>query len=219
MSAQYEILGFPDDDCWYEPTVIEGVRNRFIFRPELGGAVACWIEQTIKLGLAQTGRLSYNAWRQFRGGQASSISLFFRRELFNMLGGFDDRLGVGRWYGAGEETDFLLRALAANVQLEHAPEIRVHHNFSTEQHGDWPTICRNARNRARGAGAIYAKHRLNIYIVIRGLLSPFILPILKLYRPKYVLQGWFIAEGRLEGFMRWKLKEKNATKVNSENCR
>ncbi len=207
-AARYEILAFPDDDCWYEPTVIESVRNRFNSAPKLDGVVARWVEQADGLGRTQaSGQLSLSAWRRFRGGEGSSISLFFRLELFNALGGFDERLGIGRWYGSGEETDFLLRALTSGARLDYAPEARVRHYFSTKQHGDWRTTCRNIRNRARGTGAIYAKHRLDPYVVIRGCSAPFLLLLLKLRSPRYVVQGWFMIVGRLEGLIRWKLRE------------
>lgn len=206
--ARYELLAFPDDDCWYERTVIESVRNRFNSAPEVSGVVARWVEQADEMGYAQaSGQLSLSAWRRFRGGQGSSISLFFRRELFNALGGFDERLGIGRWYGSAEDTDFLLRALASGARFDHAPEARIHHYFSTEEQGDWRTICRHIRNRARGTGAIYAKHRLDPYVVIRGCSAPFLLLLLKLCSPRYIIRGWFMIVGRLEGFIRWKLKE------------
>jgi GT2 family glycosyltransferase len=202
-------LAFPDDDCWYEPNVIETIRNRFISEPELGGLVARWEEQAEALGRPSvTGQLSLNAWRQFRGGEASSIALFFRHDLFDALGGFDERLGVGRWYGAGEETDFLLRALMSGVRLDHAPEARVHHLFSTEQHGDWRITCRSTRSRARGTGAIYAKHRLGSYVVIRGCSAPILRAVLKLRSPRELARSWFMVIGRLEGFIRWKWAEK-----------
>lgn len=207
--ARYEILAFPDDDCWYESTVIEHICNHFDSAPETGGVVARWVEQAEGLGRTEaSGQLSLRAWRRFRGGEGSSISLFFRRKLFDALGGFDERLGIGRWYGSGEETDFLLRALASGARLDYAPGARVHHHFSTEQSGDWRTICRNIRNRARGTGAIYAKHQLDSYVVIRGCSAPFLWLLLKLRSPKYVVRSWCLVIGRVEGFVRWKLQEK-----------
>ncbi len=207
--ARHEILAFPDDDCWYETNVIENVRNRFVAEPQLGGVVARWEEQAKGLGREDlSGQLSLHAWRRFRGGEASSIALFFRRELFEALGGFDERLGVGRWYGAGEETDFLLRALTFGARFDHAPEARVHHRFSTKQHGDWRAMCRNIRNRARGTGALYAKQRLDSYVVIRGCSAPLLLALLKRRSPGDLARSWFMVIGRLEGFIRWKLTEK-----------
>jgi glycosyltransferase involved in cell wall biosynthesis len=215
--ARYEILAFPDDDCWYESTVIGHVRNRFISEPELGGVVARWEEQAKGLGRPPfTGQLSLHEWRRFRGGEASSIALFFRRELFNELGGFDERLGVGRWYGAGEETDFLLRALASGVRLDHAPEARVHHRFSAERPGDWRIACRNIRRRARGTGAIYAKHQLDAYVIIRGCSAPLLRVLLKWRSFRNLAQSWFMVVGRLEGFIRWKLTENNFSKQASD---
>jgi GT2 family glycosyltransferase len=171
--------------------------------------VARWEEQARGLGREiLSGQLSTHAWRRFRGGEASSIALFFRREIFNALGGFDERLGVGRWYGAGEETDLLLRVLASGARCDHAPEARVHHHFSTELKHDWRTACRNVRLRARGTGAIYAKHRLDAFVIIRGCSAPLLKVLLKRKPLRYWMQSLVMMIGRLEGFVRWKLTEK-----------
>src|SRR5690348_15687235 len=60
--ARYDIVAFPDDDCWYEQSVIENVRNRFISDSQLGGVVARWEEQAAGLGRPpMSGQLSLNA--------------------------------------------------------------------------------------------------------------------------------------------------------------
>ncbi|SEK26524.1 glycosyltransferase family 2 protein [Nitrosovibrio tenuis] len=200
-----ELIGFPDDDCWYDPDTVAQILHAFSAKPELQGIVACWEEQMRGQEIKpQTGSLSLEAWRNFRGGDASSISLFFRRELFNQLGGFDERFGVGQWYGAAEETDFILRALASRAQLDHCPTARVHHLFSSSVHSTLPHHCLNARRRSRGTGGIYGKHDLPSWVILRGFFAPIYHAIL---RPEALRLGFSISLGRIEGYLRWKFRE------------
>lgn len=204
--ASGTLIGFPDDDCWYEPDTVEQIRTAFLATPELAGVIACWQEQSqTRQGNPAPGTLSLHAWRCFRGGDASSISLFFRRELFDRLGGFDERLGIGKWYGAAEETDFILRALASGARLDHCPAAKVHHLFPPVQQGSLTHFCQSARQRARGTGAIYAKHRLDNYVILRGWIAPLLVPLMRMQGMTAVARGAATILGRMEGFFCWKL--------------
>lgn len=202
--ASGDIIGLTDDDCWYHADAMGHIRAAFLRDPKLDGVVGQWVEQTQARGTdPATGFLSLAAWRRFRGGDASSITLFFRLSLFLRLGGFDERFGIGQWYGAAEETDFVLRALTAYARLQHLPSAHIHHHFGTRQTPISAVSCRNARARARGTGAIYAKHRLSGWVIARGLLGPIMTPLLRgQFSAAYI--GLFTALGRLEGFARWK---------------
>ena len=206
--ARHEILAFPDDDCWYEAQAIEQVRQAFEADADLKGAIGCWVEQAGAAASMQAYLLDYADWRQFRGGNASSISLFFNRALFQSLGGFDERFGVGQWYGAAEETDFVLRALATGARLQYCPAVRVHHAYAPRPTGSLGTLCRQARRRSRGTGAIYAKHRLSAYVVLRGLVAPVTTPLSRLAPPALLVRGLFTSLGRIEGYLRWTMKER-----------
>jgi GT2 family glycosyltransferase len=208
LHATGEVIGLTDDDCWYEPEAIAEIRKQLLFDQNLAGVVACWVEQAeAKNTLNTSGSLSLNDWRRFRGGDASSISLFFKKNLFARLGGFDERFGIGQWFGAAEETDFVLRVLADGASLAHCPKARVHHVFSSAPQGPWLTLARNARKRARGTGGIYAKHKLDTRIVIRGLIAPVFVPLMR-GKLSLAIRGGYISLGRLEGFFSWKRSER-----------
>lgn len=198
------VIGFPDDDCWYEPDVIKVVRENLSPNAGLGGVVACWVEQSsVRGSAAATGELALEQWRRFRGGDASSISLFFRKSLFDQLNGFDERFGIGKWYGAGEETDLVLRALALGARVAHCPAARVHHAFGKVGNEPIGHSIKNARRRARGTGALYAKHSLTIWVILRGLTAPSLKPVLQLAGVRAIAMGLATSLGRLEGFVRW----------------
>lgn len=204
--ASGEIIGLTDDDCWYEPEAVQNIRAAFLDNPTLDGAVAQWVEQSAaRPGGPASGLLSLQAWRCFRGGDASSITLFFKRSLFVRLGGFDERFGVGQWFGAAEETDFLLRALGSSARLAHCPQAKVHHHFGAAHTGPVLALAQSARKRARGTGGIYAKHHLSAWTVMRGFSAPLLLPLLR-GKLRAAAIGAFVSLGRLEGFLRWNLK-------------
>ena len=116
--AKGEVIAFPDDDCWYESETLARARAVFDGENAPDGIVARWAEQYDAHGSSGDNVLTESTWRNFRGGDASSITLFLRRDLFARIGGFDPRFGVGCWYGASEETDLILRALKEGMKLE-----------------------------------------------------------------------------------------------------
>ncbi len=203
-AAEGRWLGFPDDDCWYEPQTLERMLLRTLRRDRPAGVVGRWVEQDPPHA---PGALSWRRSSRFRDLPVSSITLFFRRELLQQLGGFDGRLGVGQWFGAGEETDIVLRALQAGALLTYEPDVQVHHRADRPRQAPTAALRRAAQLRARGAGALYAKHRLPAWVIARGLLSPLLMPAVRLFArdpaAPGLRQGLAIASGRLQGWLRW----------------
>jgi GT2 family glycosyltransferase len=204
--ASGEIVGLTDDDCWYEHEAIGAIRIAFQAPSKPDGIVAQWVEQSAaRIGGPASGTLALDAWRRFRGGDASSITLFLKRSLFERLGGFDERFGIGQWYGAAEETDFVLRALSSGAQLAYCPQAKVRHHFGDGHSAPLWVAVQNIRRRARGTGGIYAKHRLSFWTIFRGFSAPVVLPLMR-GRLRAATIGFFVSLGRLEGFLSWKLK-------------
>jgi glycosyltransferase involved in cell wall biosynthesis len=207
--ARGHVVAFPDDDCWYEPDVLAQVRQAMQADPSYGGIVCRWAELEDYLGIRRSREaLDFEAFRNFRGGRASSISLFFRRDIVEKVGRFDARLGVGAWYGASEETDLVMRILGSGTHLEYIPSIVVHHKFPPAAAGKLTLAgCRSNRRRARGIGALYAKHRLPGWVVFRGLVSPIVGALLSKSPFAGLVKGFYETLGRAEGLLRWKFKE------------
>lgn len=198
------VVGFPDDDCRYEQDVIQKIIRRFSDNEWISGGVACWVEQAIATGQSLTSPLLLAQWRQFRDTSGSSITLFFRRSILLCVGGFDRRLGVGCWYGAGEETDLVLRVLAEGGLIERIPEARVHHTFGNSESGALGKRFSRIRARSRGVGALYAKHRFDMSVVLRGMMGPL---FHALVGRQHVVTAIAACMGRLEGYMRWRIEE------------
>jgi glycosyltransferase involved in cell wall biosynthesis len=201
--SEGDYVAFPDDDCWYEPDTIERTIRAVNARPGIAGIVGQWVEQA-RGRERDCYRFSLMEWRNFRGGDAPSITLFLKRALVDELGGFDPRLGVGQWYGAGEETDLILRVLATGAEIWHEPSIKVHHHFAAIPTGELSALCRAARSRGRGVGAIYIKHRISWKIIARGFVAPVVVPILRGTTYSDWRRSVAMCLGRMEGFIGWR---------------
>lgn len=76
--AQGDWVGFPDDDCWYEPDALSNLLVASQQDTGLEGLIACWVEQAAAkvIPASLPSYLKLEDWRNFRGGDASSITLF-----------------------------------------------------------------------------------------------------------------------------------------------
>lgn len=194
--AKGEWVGFPDDDCWYEPDLLEQLKTSFACTNALTGCAARWEEMDEADDLPI--EITWQRSSIFRDRMMVSFMLFFNRKLFNAVGNFDSRLGVGQWFGAGEETDLVLRALCAGASMTFYPAARVHHPVKKL------IRLNDVRQRARGAGALYIKHNLSSWVVLRGLIAPVVRPLVKRTGFREILIGWAYTLGRWEGMLRWK---------------
>lgn len=204
-AADGKWVGFPDDDCWYDAGLLERVVERFALRGKPSGVVARWVEQDEQP--LSAGELTWKRSSAFRDIPVSSITLFCSRGLCDQLGGFDVRLGVGQWFGAGEETDFVLRALRLGALFTYEPSAQVHHAVSSAKPNATPQVRQAVRHRARGTGALYAKHRLPLRVIARGLIAPVLRPLLKGSFGADLALGCAVVLGRLDGMVGWRRRQ------------
>lgn len=202
--ARGKWIGFPDDDCWYDPRLLETLAARFACPDKPTGIIVRWVEQDEQP--MSPAALSWKRSRAFRDIAVSSITLFCQRALFREIGGFDSRLGVGQWFGAGEETDIALRALRAGAHFTYEPRGEVHHAAGSGAPDTSPQARKAARHRARGTGALYAKHKLPAWVIARGILAPLLRPLLKGALGGQLALGYATARGRIDGMLAWRRK-------------
>src|SRR5207248_2540166 len=91
-------------------------------------------------------------WRQ-----AVSYTIFLRRSAMETIGRLDEQLGVGassEWQ-AGEETDYLLRALSKGMRLYFDPSLHVIH---PRERGEIPARTMKAYGYGFGLGHVVKRH-------------------------------------------------------------
>lgn len=196
-----DIVAFPDDDCWYPPELLENVAQCF------GNS-----EMDIITGQSrdENNRHSQRIWpsRPHIANKVSiwklaiSYTVFMRIECVKQIGEFDESLGVGAvtaWQ-SGEETDYLIRALAHGYTIRYLPELKVFHPQKTEVFNA-ATIAR-AKAYGGGLGRVLKKHAYPGWFVVYMLLRPVggVLFSLLTLRTKKALYHLGVLQGRLKGW-------------------
>jgi hypothetical protein len=126
---------------------------------------------------------------------------------------------VGQWFGAGEETDIVLRALRAGARLIYEPGALVHHRVEKASVTHSRIMRHAATTRARGTGAMYAKHQLPLWVIARGLMSPVVKPLVRGQLGAELAHGAAIAQGRWQGWLRWwSLHGPDPTRLSSDRA-
>lgn len=123
------IVAFPDDDCWYPPDLLERVAGVFGGHPEWDGVTGRPIDSSFSRFHQTSGEIN----KQNVFLRSSSFTIFLRKAVIDAVGEFDVDLGLGSARGriAGEETDYLLRAMSAGFQLHFDSEFEIVHQQGT----------------------------------------------------------------------------------------
>lgn len=181
--VEEEIVAFPDDDCWYDPDTLEKVMLRFNLMPDTPVIFGNWVEK--KLPHKEHFVLRKD-WFQLNH-VASSITIFIKRDLFQLVGAFDTRFGVGQYIGAGEETDLIFRVFLNGQKIFYDPLITLHHNVNHNK-----LSLKQIRLRQRANGALYIKYKLPFYVLLRGFIAPW-------FKNLNAIKSFMVVLGRLEG--------------------
>jgi len=207
--AKGQYIAFPDDDCWYEPEAIEKAIHAFETR-NVDGLIAQWRESRCVSKNATDLVEKELEWKDiygFRTNGTSMITQFYKTSVVRAIGGFDKRMGLGCWYGGGEDTDMFFTVVRKGFKVVITPTVVVRHRFDTTPNPK-PDL-RNIRLRARGTGALYAKHHVPLWIIVRGFVSPLAHSILKLqFKHQRLAVAFAQTRGRVEGFFKWKFGQK-----------
>ena len=123
-----ELVAFPDDDCLYPADLLERVARRFDEDAGLGGlsgraiagdgaTVGRWPGSRRPIGLD-------TVWHT-----ANSHTIFLRRDVVDLVGAFDEALGLGSGtpWASGEEIDYVVRALRVGTRIEYDPALVITH--------------------------------------------------------------------------------------------
>lgn len=162
-----DYIGFPDDDCWYEPNTLSKVFKSLAI---MG------IDGIVAKGMDEHGRLTNifpskeKMLTKYDRCGAISYTIFVR---FDKSVSFDEMLGVGSPYGlgAGEETDYILKLMdEKKFTFEYDPNIIVHHPFFALVINK--KTLDKIKNYSRGNGYLLRKHKFPITYVLKQFVRP-----------------------------------------------
>lgn len=153
------IVSFPDDDCWYSDNVLAKVAAVFTENPGVSGVTARSLNESgvPSAATSPNHQLEVTPHNVFRGSMGISYCIFLRLAVVREVGSFDETLGVGSGtpWGAGEESDYLLRAIRRGARIRYDPDIHIYHPDKTAQSDPMRLLA-----YARGHGRVL---RLNGY--------------------------------------------------------
>jgi GT2 family glycosyltransferase len=170
MGLSSAIVAFPDDDCWYGPTVLSSVQKIFDEQPYLQCVCTNVFDPDKRLtyGGRPVGiRLPITFSNIF--SLPISVGIFIRREAFEAVGArFDETLGAGTVLGSGEETELIARLLESGAEILYAGDVSVFHPVPNYDQND----ARKFHAYGLGYGYISSKFvRKGHYIVILNLMN------------------------------------------------
>ncbi len=160
QNTQSEFIALTDDDCEAPTYWLEELAAAFALDHRIGiifGNVEAGPHDS-KAGFIPTyvcpGPFLASHMRRKHLTNGISACMGMRRSVWQKLGGFDEMLGAGSLFKAGEETDFAIRALLLGYSIYETPEVRViHHGFRTWEQGKLLI-----EGYLYGTGALFAKH-------------------------------------------------------------
>jgi glycosyltransferase involved in cell wall biosynthesis len=141
VEASGDLVAFPDDDCWYPSDALERVVDAFREHPEWDALSGTSCDATGRLTQLRWDRSAGPITRRNIFRRAITFTLFMRRTLVESLGPWDESFGprpgpFGTAGGASDESEYLLRALAAGFTIAYEPSIRIFHSDFTPSVGD-----------------------------------------------------------------------------------
>ncbi|RYD97309.1 MAG: glycosyltransferase family 2 protein [Sphingobacteriales bacterium] len=192
--AQYEILCFPDDDCWFERGALRGVQLHFD-RQDTDLLIINWAQNPYRHDLSHS--LSRNEVFSFRSVGYVTYVQFYKRHAFNRLGGFLSNVGIGQYIGGGEDSELTFRAIKEGLRVYYEAGIHVNHNYIPVQSRKHDII----RARQRGMGMVYAVYNIPYYVILRGFIGPLAKMLFHSMNRKKSGEYYNMFRGRLEGFV------------------
>lgn len=163
--ASGDIIGWPDDDCFYAPDVLEVVNKEISICPDGTGFVGNLYDLSGKpfprrelkkfSPISLLGAFLY----------ANETAIFVRKEALVALGGFDEDIGTGAGtlWGAGEATDLLVRYIKQGCCFYSAPQIKIFHPLEEIRKNE-KIILKKAYSYSLGMGAVLRKSRLKTWM-------------------------------------------------------
>lgn len=186
-----DIVALTDDDCYYAQNCLEQVADLFNSHCDMAGLIGNCNGHS----KAYPKERQENCFSVFR--DAPSWALFFRADAMRMTGDFDEELGIGSNgpYQSGEETDYLLRVLNANVgKILRSSSVHVFHD--TFDFND-PSLLSKAYGYGVGRTHLLHKHKMPLWFQMANLIYPIVRVLLEGGKTWPYRKAMF--KGRLKG--------------------
>ena len=190
-----DIIGFPDDDCYYSDNLLEEIVYTFKEKKNKITLVEAYDSITKNIFISKTDVVSRKSLFKY----AISFNLFV---IFDKMKLFDERLGVGTFFSSGEETDYIWQLLDKKDIAIFAKKAKVFHPQNAASNN-----YERAYSYGLGFGALFKKEILGrkhytYFIMYLKYLIRCIGGIVLSSNKKFY---WGSLKGRIKGFLLFKL--------------
>ena len=129
QAAKGNVIGFPDDDCWYAPGVLSQVHDWFESHADCDGVLGMLLDEDNRPTGPKWPKEVSAATKATLWRAGITPVAFLSRRAVQAVGFFDERVGPGTpaGYHSGEDLDYLLRCLEQGLCVVHDPALVVHH--------------------------------------------------------------------------------------------
>lgn len=207
--ASGDIINFPDDDCELSKDLLykvnnifnENINNELIFgksldRYSMQASIVNFYNSPVVVRYS-------NIYRS-----TVEFTMFIRKNVFEELGGYDEELGVGTYFGAEEGADFVIRTLNLGKKIIYYPDLLFYHPEKINKYS--VNECLRGLKYGRGMGALTYKHiyinknihifKLIVYINLKTITAIIIYFFtFKFKKSRYYL---YTLLGRVQGFFK-----------------
>jgi glycosyltransferase involved in cell wall biosynthesis len=172
-AARGDVIAFTDDDCEADPRWLASIAECFQAEPEVGivaGNVVAPKASAFSISTCPSAQVREYIYRPSQLNYHAPPFFYFIGANFSVsssalavIGLFDEILGVGSEFSAGEDTDFCLRAEALNIAMWTTPRSIIYHTYG--RRSGIRQVLKHQKAYARGKGALIGKltlmnHRL-----------------------------------------------------------
>ncbi|WP_440210032.1 glycosyltransferase family 2 protein [Actinobacillus pleuropneumoniae] len=201
--AKGQYVAFPDDDCKYYPDTLYRAILLFKEHPKIDIFLGRIIDRDSNKNIIRNWKArTFHINKKNFFFNYSSITIFARKNSIK----FDEKLGVGTFFGSYEDADYIWQALNLKYKIQYVPDIDVWHPEPEEQELNYNKVY----SYGLGFGALIYKHMSisAVWLFIQSVgyhFINFLLNLIKLNK-KGAKKSWLSLTSRFKGLYLYAIK-------------
>jgi len=156
--ARGRVLVFVDDDCRLERNYLTDLERHYASGEKWlirGGRVEIGDARDLPFTIKRCEERERLTRAVHPGGFVLGCNMTMHRDVAARIGPFDERFGAGGALRSAEDTDYLVRAMLAGMEVEYVPDMTIFHHHGRR---DRKAVDRLHRDYHFGNGALCLKH-------------------------------------------------------------